>query len=185
MRDSIPLLASALAFALTPSLFAQQDWFNTWNSPGGSTGDAFGYSVAEMGDLDSDGLSEVLVGAIGADNNGRNSGSVFILDGDTGNVLLRVDGEGAGDLLGVDVIGLDDLDGDGSKDFAAGSPYYEGANGFFSGRAYVFSGADGSVLDTIEGLAAGDMLGSALAFGDIDGDGIKELMVSAIGHGNM
>ena len=86
MRDSIPLLASALAFALTPSLFAQQDWFNTWNSPGGSTGDAFGYSVAEMGDLDSDGLSEVLVGAIGADNNGRNSGSVFILDGDTGNV---------------------------------------------------------------------------------------------------
>ena len=185
MRDSIPLLASALAFALTPSLFAQQEWFNTWNSPGGSTGDAFGYSVAEMGDLDSDGLSEVLVGAIGADNNGRNSGSVFILDGDTGNVLLRVDGEGAGDLLGVDVIGLDDLDGDGSKDFAAGSPYYEGANGFFSGRAYVFSGADGSVLDTIEGLAAGDMLGSALAFGDIDGDGIKELMVSAIGHGNM
>ena len=68
MRDSIPLLASALAFALTPALFAQQDWFNTWNSPGGSTGDAFGYSVAEMGDLDSDGLSEVLVGAIGADN---------------------------------------------------------------------------------------------------------------------
>jgi hypothetical protein len=56
----------------------------------------------------------------------------------------------AGDAFGSAIISVGDLDGDGTADFATGSPDY-GASLFRSGSISFFSGADGSLLATRDG----------------------------------
>jgi hypothetical protein len=46
----------------------------------GAAADGFGYSVASAGDVDGDGLDELIVGAPFADNNGAESGSAYVFD---------------------------------------------------------------------------------------------------------
>ncbi len=76
--------------------------------------------------------------------------------------------------LGRAIVGLGDVDSDGVPDFAAA-----GAANFATGaRVKVFSGATGALLLEIVGNAA-DGFGAHLAAGDVDADGVQDLVVSA------
>lgn len=103
----------------------------------GAKGDLLSYAEADAGDTDGDGISDYVVGAPG-----NGAGHALVFSGATGEVLLRLDGEAAGDVFGAAVAGAGDVNGDGRADVLVGAPAAEGA-GVNSGRVYVLSGADG------------------------------------------
>jgi hypothetical protein len=146
---------------------------------GDSAGDRFGTSVAGAGDLNGDGFADLIVGAPGDDDNGADAGSARAFSGANGAMLFTFLGSAAGDRFGTAVAGLGDTNGDRQADLAVGAPG-DDANGADAGSVRVHSGADGSVLRTLLGEAAGDALGSAVGrAGDVDCDGRADLIVGA------
>jgi hypothetical protein len=162
---------------------------------GASANDRFGYGLA-TGDMDGDGWVELLVGApnsLGASTGPTwRPGAVHVFRG--GPALfdstpwLVFSGQQDGESFGSELVSAD-LTGDGYEDLAAGSPWASRA-GAQSGAVYVFAG--GSALASAEAgdaqaiLAAegpGDLFGYALATGDVDGDGLSDLLTGAPRYG--
>ena len=119
--------------------------------------DRFGAAVAGPGDLDGNGLPDLIVGAPGRDGSGFADGSVFVLFLAPGGLIagfheISVAG---GDLapyvgetsrLGESLAMADDIDGDGRPDVFAGAPGQTGEHP--SGLVLnLFLEADGSVRD--------------------------------------
>jgi hypothetical protein len=77
---------------------------------------------------------------------------------------------------------LGDLDDDGVGDYAV-TAVTDPDGGFFAGKAYVYSGADGSVLNTVSGLE-GELMGWSIdTAGDVNADGTPDYVVGAPGFG--
>ncbi|MBI1853024.1 MAG: FG-GAP repeat protein [Planctomycetes bacterium] len=148
---------------------------------GPESGISAGASVAGLGDVNGDGVPDVLVGAPRARPGGRiGAGSAFVLSGATGGILRRLDGAASNADFGAEVCGAGDVDGDGLDDVAIGAPRDDGAAGLDAGIVYFFSGATGASVLALEGLGEGDRFGAALAdVGDVTGDHGQELLVGA------
>ena len=156
-------------------VFSGSDGSVLLNVNGDSAGDGFGRSVNSAGDVNGDRTPDLIVGAHGDDNNGTGSGSIRVLSGSDGSVLHDFDGDDAGDEFGRSVSGAGDVNGDGFADLIVGAWF---AND--SGSARVLSGIDGSVLYNFDGDNAGDTFGvSVRGAGDVNGDGIDDLIVGA------
>jgi len=141
-----------------------------------STGfDAFGESLAAIGDLDGDGRTDVVAG-VGDGNNGP----ARVLSGADGHVLLSIPAPGPNEQFAKSVSAAGDLDGDGVPDVLVGAPYAK-PGGVNTGAARVYSGATGALLLEVSG-AAGDEVGHSVAStGDVNGDGVPDLVVGAKG----
>ena len=150
---------------------------------GDSAGDEFGESVSGAGDVNGDGLADLIVGAYLDDNNGTNSGSARVLSGLDGSTLYTFNGDSADDVFGISVSGAGDVNGDGLADLIVGATGDDN-NGGRSGSARVFSGLDGSTLYTFEGDSAFDYFGRSVSgAGDVNGDGLADFIVGATGGG--
>ncbi len=138
----------------------------------------FGSSLAFQPDVDGDEVAEILVGAPR-----EGAGAVVMLSGRTGRPILRAPGLSRGERFGASVVALDDVDGDGVHDFAAGAPGSDRRN--VIGAVRIVSGADGTIINNLSSSPRlGDRFGFSLtAIRDIDGDGSAELVVGAIGEG--
>ena len=154
-----------------------------------------GSRVAAAGDVDGDGLQDLLVGASGADLAGTDSGAAYVITGaslsamagavDLGEADGRYLGERSYDMAGYGLAGGGDVDGDGLDDVLVGAPYQDGgADG--AGAAYLVLGPASdfeSLADAqleLLGAREGDSAGNAVAVAaDMDGDGLAELMVGA------
>ncbi len=159
--------AFAALLALTLPLRAQSVLSST---SGGAAGDGYGV-VRLAGDIDADGVRDLIVGA---PHEAGDRGGARVVSGGSGATLLLLAGEAAGDLFGWSVAGVGDANGDGRPDLAVGAP----GNG--AGYVRIVSGLDGSTIRTLHGSAAGDRFGHAVAgAGDLDADGQADLAVGA------
>ena len=154
-----------------------------------AAGDDFGEALAGVGDLDGDGSPDLLIGASEHDTGGLHSaGRATVVSGATGAVLLAFGGTDTNHDLGQSVAAIGDVDGDGKTDFAIASPG-EDLLGHKSGVARLHRGSDGAVLQTYgNGLTTADLADSyadqVAAAGDLDGDGVPDVLVSAHGRLN-
>ena len=160
--------------AVTPAAAQEQVYlFGT----GASSGDSFGRSVADAGDVDLDGFPDVAVGAPFEDATGVNSGRVYVYSGRTGELIWLADGEWAGDNFGWSLDGVGDTNGDGHSEVIVGAPGHDNggvwsANG---GAVYLLSGATGYPLTTIRYNSLNAQLGyDVCGLGDITGDGLGD-----------
>ena len=156
----------------------QPPWLHTFN--GDSAHDSFGYSVSDAGDVDNDGVDDVIVGAWGDNNNGSDSGSARIFSGANGAILYTFYGDSAFDAFGGSVSGAGDVNADGYDDVIVGA-YGDDNNGKTdSGSARVLSGANGSILYTFNGDSVGDQFGMSVSgAGDVNNDGYADVIVGA------
>lgn len=140
---------------------------------GSSVFDGFGFEVACAGDVDGDGLPDVLSGSP------KDLGYARVFSGRDGSLLLEVAGTGAWDSFAQSLAGLGDVDHDGHGDFAVGAAAAD-PHGVSSGLVRIYSGADGAVLFGFEGSEAFQGFGwSVGAAGDVDADGCPDLIVGA------
>ncbi len=206
---------SALAVLCLPSAHATVKSFQKISdTAGGFTApldddDRFGISIAPLGDLDSDGVDDIAVGAYFDDFYGNRYGAVYVLFLNvSGTVKSHVKiGDGLGgftgdldfwDEFGISVTTIGDLDDDGVVDIAVGARGDDdsaaGPNlGTDRGALWIlFLNSNGTVkshqkISDYSGGLTGqlqdtDLFGNkAATVGDLDGDNVEDLAVSASG----
>ncbi len=172
-----------------------------------SNGDQSGFAVSGAGDVNGDGLKDLLIGARYADGGAPNGGETYVVFGDGslgasgGFDLSALNGSNGFTLLGIDaddrsgaaVSHLGDVNGDGIDDLLIGANQGDPDGNVGAGESYVvfgsstgfnafmdlstLNGSDGFVLN---GIDTGDRSGLAVSeAGDFNNDGINDLLIGA------
>jgi len=190
---------------------ADLDGTNGFALRGIAAEDDSGYSVSGAGDVNGDGVPDLLIGALGADPYGHGrAGESYVVFGSTGvgsggvvnlstldgtnGFALR--GVAAEDWSGFSVSNAGDVNNDGIDDLVIGAIFADpsgrvdagegyvvfGGTGIGSGGVLDLSGLDGTNGFVLRGIVAGDESGySVSSAGDVNGDGIGDLVIGAIG----
>jgi len=152
---------------------ADGDTLLTILGPPGSA--EFGGAVDGAGDVNNDGVIDLIIGDHDNDVPCANCGRAYLFSGVDGSLLRTFDGEGGLAFFGSSVTGIGDVDNDNCDDVAIGAPLYGGGKG----RAYVFSGCTGDTIYVIDNpTTANSQLGIVAEGGDIDNDGTLDVLVA-------
>jgi hypothetical protein len=151
---------------------------------GGTGAVAFGYAIADAGDVDADGAADVLVGDYKRLKSGLRVGTAQILSGRTGAVLRTLLSPSAEDDLhfGRALAAGRDLTGDGVPDIAVAARNENLIGTADGGRVHLFDGTTGELVRSLESPApsVGGQFGLSVALcPDLDGDGTGDVVVGA------
>ncbi|MFN0206739.1 MAG: FG-GAP-like repeat-containing protein [Planctomycetota bacterium] len=152
-----------------------------WQFSGVVANDLFGWSTGVIGDINNDGKSEVIGGALLGNNTGiaNDTGYIKVINGATGLPLYTKFGDSTGDNFGYSCYGAGDVNADGTPDFIAGAPTDDNF-GSASGLARLFSGATGGTIRNFNGDNANDNFGrSVCGAGDVNLDGFVDIIIGA------
>ena len=160
--------------------------------------DYFGYSSTSIGDLNRDGIADLVVGAPFDSTGGQSRGAIYVMflnsDGSAKLTVRIASGLNGGptladsDYFGVTLTSLGDLDGDGVVDLAVGAAG-DDTGGSGRGAVYILRlNADGTAKSTTKIASSlnggpvsgtGDAFGVVASLGDLDGDGVTDIAVGA------
>ena len=167
-----------------------------WTAESNQTGAFFGHSVSTAGDVNGDGYSDILVGALNFDNGQTNEGKVFLWYGSTtglvagggipSNANWSYESNVANDQVGSCVSTAGDVNGDGYADvifYAGRVPYglynLDYAAAFYGGSAGLPLTPSWKQTDSVVYSYFGSQVATA---GDINGDGISDVIISAFNY---
>ncbi|MBC8405236.1 MAG: FG-GAP repeat protein [Planctomycetes bacterium] len=141
--------------------------------PIASVDSLLGKELLAIGDVNSDGARDFVVGC------GGYTGA-YVISGRNGIRLLALDTQSNGQHgMQLELIG--DLNGDALPEFAIGLPTEAVGSDFLAGRIMIFDGANGVVLHELLGAEAFRSLGNLLCGpGDLNGDTIPDLIVGGV-----
>jgi hypothetical protein len=143
-----------------------------WSATG-TPGDRLGFGIEAAGDVNRDGVPDVIASAPGGQ-------AAYLYSGRDGSKLRTLAAPVRDAGFGNAVTDLGDLNRDGYDDVAVGAPQ-DDSTGTDAGRAYVFSGRDGTILQTLAGDSAGHNFGNAL--GGATRNGTTWIVVGALRAG--
>ncbi len=170
---------------------------------GDNAEDWSGISVSTAGDVNGDGLDDLIVGAYKADPNSRtDAGSSYVIFGKINSVAINlsaigtggfvINGEHTNDWSGTSVSNAGDVNGDGLDDLIVGAFNANLSDKSSAGKSYVVFGkkdstatelfaiANGTGGFVINGENTGDNSGRSISSaGDVNGDGLDDLIVGA------
>jgi hypothetical protein len=176
---------------------------------GAAAGNHVGSAISGAGDVNDDGVHDLIIGCTGCDPQGRvDAGAAYLIycshsmtDIDlaeyTQRAIVRIAGASSGDLLGASVCDSADVNGDGFADLLLGAPGTETEYGVETGCVHVIYGASnnlptdvdlaaheaGPTSYTICGTEEGGRLGTAVASaGDVNQDGFDDMLLGAGGN---
>lgn len=161
--------------------------------------DGFGRALTGIGDLDGDGVPDMVVGANEDDSGSTNAGAAYVLflnrngtvkgqhkisatSGDPLQFLPRRSSE-----FGASLAGMGDVDGDGIPDVAIGARFSNSVQVCFLNRDGSVRGSKNLTYGqngfTDQSTSSVDLLGMSCAnMGDFDGDGVNDILVGAFGR---
>ena len=197
-----------MGLALTTINLTDLDGTAGFRIEGVDIGDRAGFSISHAGDIDGDGLDDIIIGAFGADGAAdTQAGEAYVVFGSTGGFPaifnlsslngfngFRIDGFRSGDNIGRAVSAAGDFNGDGLADIVIGAPdqVFDGFSD--SGDSYIIFGQASSFqaainVSTLDGsngtrFAGDNVLGEQSGFavdggGDFNGDGLDDVIVGA------
>ena len=154
---------------------------------GESSGDKAGLSVSAAGDINGDGIGDIIIGAHQNDSNGDDAGAAYVVFGTTqgsatidlrdvalGHGGFKLEGVGEADETGLSVSAAGDINGDGYDDIIVGAPQSANTDNVHSGGAFVVFGFDIAPSQDITALGtSGDdvLIGTGAADFLIGGQG--------------
>ncbi len=155
--------------------------------------DRAGFDVAGVGDVNHDGLNDILIGAPDDDDGGTNAGQCYLILGKEQGWAMRTNladsdasfvGESSGNVAGFAVSGVGDVNGDFYDDFIIGAPWNEGR-----GQVYLILGKENgwemrTPLADSDASFQGETGGSDAGWyvsggGDYNGDGLCDILIGA------
>jgi hypothetical protein len=169
-----------------------------WTADGDTNGEQLGYAVGTAGDVNGDGIADVIVGAPYDTQDFYREGTVYVYHGSTGGLPnsnfpadWKVSSGQQGTFFGGAVSTAGDVNGDGCDDVIIGARDYKNpiiSTGTY-GAAFVYYGAPTGLSATPGWTLLGEQKDSYLGIsastaGDVNGDGYADVVIGASGYPN-